>query len=116
MGLTFQKTIPLDLKEKRSSHSLATWPRALEKFLLQSGSKVRVNVETGVVRDFAVNKGKRNGPASWLKKGGLERPVSAKFDAHGSALYVVDFGIVRMTDKGPAPQENTGVIWKITKQ
>jgi glucose/arabinose dehydrogenase len=77
---------------------------------------VRVNIETGVIRDFAVNKGKRNGPASWLKTGGLERPISAKFDPSGEALYVVDFGILRMTENGPVPQENTGVIWKISKQ
>jgi glucose/arabinose dehydrogenase len=76
---------------------------------------VRVDVNTGVIRDFAVNKGKRNGPASWLKTGGLERPLSVKFDSSGKALYVVDFGILKMTEKGPYPQEKTGVIWKITK-
>jgi glucose/arabinose dehydrogenase len=87
------------------------------KVLYPVGFKVvRVNVVTGVVQDFAVNKGKRNGPASWLKKGGLERPVSVKFDPHGNALYVVDFGIVKMTEKGPQPQEKTGVIWKIEKE
>ena len=77
---------------------------------------VRVNTKTGVVRDFAVNRGKRNGPASWLKHAGLERPVSVKFDPSGESLYVVDFGIMKMTEKGPQPQVNTGVIWKITKQ
>jgi glucose/arabinose dehydrogenase len=77
---------------------------------------VRVDLNTGVVRDFAVNKGKRNGPATWLKKGGLERPVSVKFDPSGKALYVVDFGILKTTDQGPQPQLGTGVIWKITKQ
>jgi hypothetical protein len=77
---------------------------------------VRVNVSTGVVRDFAVNKGKRNGPATWLGKRGLERPVSVKFDNSGNALYVVDFGIMKMTEQGPLPQQTTGVIWKITKQ
>ena len=51
------------------------------KVLAPVGFKVvRANVTNGVVRDFAVNKGKRNGPASWLKKGGLERPISVKFD------------------------------------
>jgi hypothetical protein len=74
-----------------------------------------VNIETGIIRDFAVNKGKRNGPASWLKNGGLERPLSVKFDPSGQALYVVDFGILRMND-GSQPQEKTGVIWKITKK
>jgi glucose/arabinose dehydrogenase len=77
---------------------------------------VRVNVSDGVIRDFAVNRGKLNGPASLLEKGGLERPVSVKFDPAGTALYVVDFGILKMTDKGPQPQMGTGVIWKITKQ
>lgn len=77
---------------------------------------VRVNVETGVVKDFAVNKGKRNGPATWLKKGGLERPVSVKFDPTGKALYIVDFGILKMTQQGPQSQMKTGMIWKITKQ
>jgi hypothetical protein len=69
-----------------------------------------------VIRDFAVNKGKRNGPATWLGKGGLERPVSVKFDNSGNALYVVDFGIMKMTRQGPQPQQATGVIWKVTKQ
>jgi glucose/arabinose dehydrogenase len=87
------------------------------KVLKPVGFKVvRVNVNDGVIRDFAVNKGKRNGPASWLEKGGLERPVSVKFDPSGQALYVVDFGIMKMTEKGPQPQMGTGVIWKISKQ
>jgi len=77
---------------------------------------VRVDVNTGIIRDFAVNKGKRNGAASWLGKGGLERPVSVKFDPAGKALYVVDFGIMKMTKEGPKPQVNTGVVWKITKE
>jgi glucose/arabinose dehydrogenase len=87
------------------------------KTLFPVGFKiVRVNVTTGVVRDFATNKGKRNGPASWLNKGGLERPVSVKFDPTASALYVVDFGIMKTTKQGPQPQTKTGMIWKITKQ
>jgi glucose/arabinose dehydrogenase len=87
------------------------------KVLYPVGFKiVRVNVNTGVVRDFAVNKGKRHGPASWLGKGGLERPVSVKFSPSGDALYVVDFGIMQITDRGPMPQEKTGVIWKISKK
>jgi glucose/arabinose dehydrogenase len=77
---------------------------------------VRVDVNTGVIRDFAVNKGKRNGPASWLKKGGLERPVSVKFNPSGNALYVVDFGLIKMTKGGPQPQAGTGIIWKIVKE
>jgi glucose/arabinose dehydrogenase len=87
------------------------------KVLFPVGFKiVRVDVATGIIKDFAVNRGKRNGPATWLKKGGLERPVSVKFDPSGNALYVADFGIMKTTQQGPQPQMNTGVIWKITKQ
>ncbi|MDF2437340.1 MAG: glucose dehydrogenase [Bacteroidota bacterium] len=77
---------------------------------------VRVNMKNGDVVDFAVNKGHKNGPASTLKTGGLERPIAAKFDNTGKALYVVDFGVLEMPEKGPAPKQRTGVIWKITKQ
>jgi glucose/arabinose dehydrogenase len=76
---------------------------------------VRTDVNTGIIEDFAVNKGKRNGPASWIKSGGLERPVDAKFSPSGDALYIVDFGIVKMNKKGAQPQQQTGVLWKITK-
>jgi glucose/arabinose dehydrogenase len=86
------------------------------KVLFPVGFKiVRVNVDNGVIRDFATNKGKRNGPASWLGKGGLERPVSVKFDPSGNNLYIVDFGIMKVTEMGPQPQLNTGVIWRIKK-
>lgn len=77
---------------------------------------IRVNPFDGRIEDFAANKGKKNGPATWLGKGGLERPVSARFDKTGQALYIVDFGILRVTDKGPEPMDNTGVIWKITRK
>jgi len=76
---------------------------------------VRVDVTTGVIRDFAVNKGRKNGPASWLGTGGLERPLSVQFDPSGETMYVVDFGILKMTKEGPQPQAKTGVIWKIRK-
>jgi hypothetical protein len=87
------------------------------KVLYPVGFKiVRVNIESGVVRDFATNKGKRNGPASWIGTGGLERPISVKFDRSGSALYVVDFGILKTDKGGSYPQAKTGVIWRVEKQ
>lgn len=86
------------------------------KTLAPVGFKVvRVDPSSGVIRDFAVNAGKRNGPASALGSGGLERPVSVKFNKAGDQLYVVDFGIVQMSKKGAHPHAKTGVIWKITK-
>ncbi|HEY3499486.1 MAG TPA: PQQ-dependent sugar dehydrogenase [Polyangiaceae bacterium] len=84
------------------------------KVMAPVGFKViRVNVQTGVSYDFAVNRGDESGPASLLRSGGLERPVSARFDPFGSALYVVDFGVMAAGDKGPVPVQQTGVVWRI---
>lgn len=74
---------------------------------------VRVDVGTGEIEPFAVNRGRSNGPASMLKRSGLERPIAARFDRTGAALYVVDFGIMTMDGK-PHPQPGTGVVWRIT--
>ena len=76
---------------------------------------LRVNVETGVVEDFAVNKGTKDGPASKIGGGGLERPLDAKFMPDGSALYIVDFGVMTIGDK-PSLREKTGVVWRITRE
>ena len=38
------------------------------------------------------------------------------YDERGTALYVVDFGVMTMTSKGPAPQPDTGVLWRITQE
>jgi glucose/arabinose dehydrogenase len=85
------------------------------KVLAPVGYKiVRVDVNTGIIEDFAVNRGPINGPATWLKKGGLERPVAARFNPSGTALYIVDFGVMTVKQK-PEPQKETGVLWRITK-
>jgi glucose/arabinose dehydrogenase len=77
---------------------------------------VRVNTHNGVIEDFAVNKGRTNGPASMQAHGGLERPIALKFDPKGEALYVVDFGIMPVTEEGEAPKKGTGVVWKISRK
>lgn len=77
---------------------------------------VRVDVESGIVEDFAVNRAVENGPATWLKTGGLERPVSVSFDPRGEALYIVDFGIMTVTEEGANPMKNSGVIWKVARK
>ncbi len=85
------------------------------KVLAPVGFKVvRVDIETGVIEDFAVNKGETNGPSSWLHTGGLERPVAARFSPSGETLYVVDFGVMSVAAR-PVPQKQTGVLWRITK-
>ncbi len=87
------------------------------KVLAPVGYKVvRVNVKTGVIEDFATNRGSTNGPASWLKTGGLERPIAARFDPSGTALYVVDFGIMTVSDKGIESKPGTGALWRITRR
>ena len=77
---------------------------------------VRVETHSGVIHPFAVNRGKVNAPASKLENGGLERPVAARFDPSGNALYVVDFGVMTVDAKGAHPVENTGVLWRITRE
>jgi sugar lactone lactonase YvrE len=77
---------------------------------------VRVDVERGAIRDFAVNRGPTNGPASRLGSGGLERPVAVRFDPSGRALYVVDFGVMTVGERGPEPRRGTGVLWRITRE
>ena len=89
---------------------------AVGKVLSPVGFKVvRVKVKTGIVEDFAINNLKKNGPATWLKSGGLERPISVQFDRNGDALYIVDFGIMAVENGEAQPFKETGVIWKVTK-
>ena len=85
------------------------------KTLWPVGFKViRVDLTNGVIEDFAVNKGRINGPASRIGGGGLERPVAARFDPGGSALYIVDFGVMTMSDRSE-PRTETGVLWRVTR-
>ena len=85
------------------------------KVLAPVGYKVvRFDPRTGTLEDFAVNRGRTNGPASWLRMPGLERPVQARFDPEGAALYVVDFGVL-LQDEKSHPQQGTGCIWRITR-
>jgi glucose/arabinose dehydrogenase len=76
---------------------------------------VSVDVTNGDIVDFVVNKGHVNGPASTLKSGGIERPVSVRFSPDGREMYIVDFGVMEITSQGPSPKKNTGVIWKVTR-
>jgi glucose/arabinose dehydrogenase len=77
---------------------------------------VRVDVTSGHIEEFAANKGKHVGPASKFGGAGFERPVSARFDPSGNALYVVDFGVLLHDSGGAKPQQGTGVLWRITRQ
>jgi glucose/arabinose dehydrogenase len=85
------------------------------KVLAPVGFKiVRVDPESGVVHDFATNR-LANGPASKVGGRGFERPIAARFDNTGSALYIVDFGVLLETKEGAVPQQGTGVLWRVTR-
>ena len=74
---------------------------------------VRVDPCNGVIQDFVVNQGLEAGPASKECNGGIERPVSCRFNNGGDALYVVDFGVITRSAKGPQPYPGTGVLWRV---
>lgn len=88
------------------------------KTLAPVGFKVvTVDPRTGVILDFATNRGPVHGPASWAGHGGLERPVDVAFAPSGTALYVVDFGVMTMSESaGAQPYPGTGVVWRITRE
>ena len=77
---------------------------------------IRVDVEDGTIHEFAINRGKTNGPASWLGTRGFERPLDVEFSPDGQTLYVADFGVMLVDDEqGIRPQPGTGVVWRITR-
>lgn len=116
-GLDFSRTAQFGYVGDAFIAQFGDLAPASGKVLAPVGYKVvRVSPESGAVEDFAVNKGRINGPASLLGTGGLERPVAARFDRSGADLYVVDFGVVRMTKDGPVPYKNTGALWVIHRR
>jgi len=116
-GFDFSRSPAFGYKDQAFVAQLGDEVPATGKVLSPVGFKVaRVDVATGVSEDFAVNRGKTNGPASWLKSGGLERPVAARFDPEGTSLYVVDFGVMMHHGEGAVPRTDTGVLWRITPE
>ena len=90
---------------------------AVGKVLHPVGAKVvRVDVRSGLIEEFAVNKGRKTGPASKTGGHGFERPVAARFAPAGNALYVVDFGVMTHSKKGAQPRPGSGVVWRITPE
>lgn len=116
-GIDFCRSDGFGYKGKAFIAQFGDMAPQVGKVMAPVGYKVvMVDTENGVINDFAVNKGRKNGPASYQNAGGLERPVSLKFDEAGEALYVVDFGVMKVTKKGSQPVKETGVIWKISKK
>lgn len=75
---------------------------------------VRVDMNSGQVVDFAVNK--IEGPASKLPHSGFERPSHCQFGPDG-ALYVVDYGEIEIAPEkgGIRSQMGTGTLWRIRR-
>jgi glucose/arabinose dehydrogenase len=75
---------------------------------------VRVDMQNRRIVDFAVNK--ISGPASKLPHAGFERPSHCQFGPDG-ALYVVDFGVIRIALEtgGIQMQKGTGSLWRIRR-
>ena len=77
---------------------------------------MKVDPQTGELEYFARNRPDKPGPASRGETHGLERPVAVRFDRDGNALYIVDFGVLRVTEQGAKPVDATGKLWRITKE
>lgn len=76
---------------------------------------VRVDAETGEIVDFATNK--KPGPATaHPNSGGFQRPIAVAFSQDGTALYVVDFGVLAVNPIGFSPEEESGCIWKVSRK
>ena len=75
---------------------------------------VRIDMRNRRVVDFAVNK--IAGPASKLPHAGFERPSHCQFGPDG-ALYIVDFGIIRIAPElgGIRMQQGSGSLWRIRR-
>ncbi|GHA80725.1 PQQ-dependent sugar dehydrogenase [Pontibacter akesuensis] len=75
---------------------------------------IRVDVKQGTGTPFMHNR--KMGPASTYNTGGIERPVSCKFSPDGKSLYVLDFGVCKITQGSMFAFAHTGVLWKISRK
>jgi glucose/arabinose dehydrogenase len=90
-------------------------PLTTPRLSVPAGFKVvRIDMHTGQVVDFAVNK--QTGPASKLPHAGFERPSHCAFGPDG-ALYVVDFGEIDIAPErgGVRMRKQSGTLWRIRR-
>jgi hypothetical protein len=88
-------------------------PRAQE--LVHGFKVIRVDVKTGTGQTCLENR--LPGPACYHPGSGcIERPVDCKFHPDGRSLYVLDFGVAKVTEGYMQAFAHTGVLWRITRQ
>jgi glucose/arabinose dehydrogenase len=80
---------------------------------LPAGRKVvRVDLAQRTVTDFATNR-EGSYPSRNGNRGGLERPVEAKFGPDGN-LYIVDYGVMQWEGDMWQATSGTGIVWRVT--
>jgi glucose/arabinose dehydrogenase len=93
----------------------SAFPATNQNPTLNAGYNIaRLNLLTRKVEVFAHNK--QVGPASLQpSRGGFERPVQVRFGPDG-AMYVLDWGHLSVTRKGPFHVPDSGALWRIVKE
>jgi glucose/arabinose dehydrogenase len=115
-GLDFSRNAAFDASGQAFVALFGDQAPVVGKTMAPVGFKVvRVDVARGIIADFAINRGRINGPGSRIGSAGLERPLAVRFNPDGTALYVVDFGVMTMSERGAEPRKETGVIWRISR-
>jgi len=71
---------------------------------------VRLDTNTGRAEDYVVND--TPGQASRHSAGGLEHPSDVAFGPDGN-MYITDWGIARVSEKGLVLEEDSGVVWRV---
>lgn len=74
-----------------------------------------IRIDTASGRYGVVARNRRSGPQSWDRSGGLERPVAVRWGPDG-ALWILDYGRLQVTRKGPWVVPRTGVLWRLSRQ
>jgi glucose/arabinose dehydrogenase len=106
------------LQEPSQGHPEGQGEQSKQRHLEEEGyphagySVIRVDFKSEEMMPFVSNATFK--PASRSnREGGLERPIDVKFGPDG-AMYIVDFGVLQITEQGINPIPQTGAVWKIT--
>jgi glucose/arabinose dehydrogenase len=86
--------------------------------LLPFGTPSRAGqvIEGRVPCNGAVMRVPAAGGSAELVAWGFRNPFGLAFAPDGSALHIVDFGVLTVGARGPEPRKETGVLWRITRE